>query len=119
MKQVLFFVFSILFSFQIFAQDEVVGVVTDHQSSEPMPFARVHVLETGEKMDTDFKGQYKLITLTKGNTYTLNFSFAGYIHQSIQVTLDSDITDNKEVNIEMHQLEALLSQSLTASLLQD
>ena len=115
MRGVLFCIFCIVSVFQSFAQDGLVGVVTDRQSGEPLPFARIHVVETGEKIDTDFRGQYNLKTLYKGQSYTLNYSFAGYALQSYEVVLDSNSRVVKEMDVELQPLQLPSFPSTTAS----
>ena len=67
---------SFLFSFYALGQYEITGTVIDGDFNEPIPFANIIVLETGEGVISDFDGKYTFEL--KAGTYSVKFSFVGY-----------------------------------------
>ena len=49
---------SFLFSFFALGQYGITGTVIDGDFNEPLPFANILVLETGEGVTSDFDGKY-------------------------------------------------------------
>ncbi|HEU5153309.1 MAG TPA: carboxypeptidase regulatory-like domain-containing protein, partial [Gemmatimonadales bacterium] len=69
----------------------LLGRVTT-KSGQPIPDARVLVVELRHSVQTDPDGRYKILDLNPG-TYTVSFSQIGYAPEARRVTLgDSDLT---------------------------
>ena len=67
---------TILISFYSFGQIGITGTVIDGDFNEPLPFANILILETGDGVTSDFDGKYSF-ELPAG-TYSIQFSFVGY-----------------------------------------
>lgn len=76
MNRLLIFAFSI-FSFQLFAQGIIKGLVYDNISNEPLPFAFVQVEGTNIAAQTDENGKYLLENIPNG-LYNLKCNYVGY-----------------------------------------
>ena len=73
------FLLLLLFSLSISAQNtaELIGMVTDKVTHQPLIGADVYIKELNKGVSTDARGQYRLAHLPEGN-YTVWFSFLGY-----------------------------------------
>ncbi len=91
MKKIIFIVFIFL-SVLSFGQEIVVsGKVTDKKSGVPIPGVTVIIDKTLKGSQTDFEGNYSIIT---NSNDTLVFSFVGMKTQKIKV-------DKEKINIEL------------------
>ena len=73
------FLLLLLFSLSISAQNtaELIGMVTDKVTHQPLIGADIYIKELNKGVSTDARGQYRLAHLPEGN-YTVWFSFLGY-----------------------------------------
>lgn len=103
MKKTILFLFLAFFSWQVFAQENVItGVVASGEDGTPIPFASVVVKGTTVGTSTDFDGKY---TIEVPNDATLVFSMIGFATQeiiveeqtTINVILDVETTGLDEV----------------------
>jgi TonB-linked SusC/RagA family outer membrane protein len=104
MTKVFTFLFSIVFVFQIAAQ-QVSGKITDSKG-EPLPGVSIKVLGTANGTSTDLNGQYKI--MVEGGQKSLQFSYTGFETQEMAVNgkttlditlLESAVTLNQVVVI--------------------
>ena len=117
------FILFFLTALSSFSQS-ISGVVIDGEFNEPLPFANVSVKGTTKGTTTDIDGKYQ-IKIDPG-TYTLSFSFVGYV--TVEIT-EVVVQPNKDTFVEVtlkpseNQLEAVvvkttLKQNTEASVLQ-
>jgi len=88
----IFMVFGFIFMFatEMVAQNlEIKGIVLDSKTNGPLPGVNVVVESTTNGTTTDFEGRYR-ITVPSIKT-SLQFSFIGYITQTVPVTGKWDI----------------------------
>jgi len=105
-KNVLTFVF-ILVSSLSFAQGTIAGNVIDGEFNEPMAFASIVVKGTSIGVSSDFEGKYEL-ELEEG-TYTLVFSFIGYVTQEITgVVINTNEVTSLDVVLETNSLDTVV-----------
>ena len=100
---------SFLFSFFALGQYGIIGTVIDGDFNEPLPFANILVLETGEGVTSDFEGKYTF-ELHAG-TYSVQFSFVGYetkIITEIEVTNDEYTIIDVVINSAAQGLEEVV-----------
>ena len=100
---------SFLFSFYALGQYGITGTVIDGDFNEPLPFANILVLETGEGVTSDFDGKYTF-ELHAG-TYSVQFSFVGYetkIITEIEVTNDEYTIIDVVINSAAQGLEEVV-----------
>ena len=100
---------SFLFSFFALGQYGIIGTVIDGDFNEPLPFANILVLETGEGVTSDFDGKYTF-ELHAG-TYSVQFSFVGYetkIITEIEVTNDEYTIIDVVINSAAQGLEEVV-----------
>ena len=100
---------SFLFSFFALGQYGITGTVIDGDFNEPLPFANILVLETGEGVTSDFDGKYTF-ELHAG-TYSVQFSFVGYetkIITEIEVTNDEYTIIDVVINSAAQGLEEVV-----------
>ncbi len=67
---------SLLLSTLTLGQIGITGTVIDGDFNEPLPFANILILETGEGVTSDFDGKYSFEL--QAGTYSVQFSFVGY-----------------------------------------
>ena len=89
-----------LFSLQtLFAQDRaaIKGVITDKESTSPLPGANVVVVGTSNGASTNFDGQYMLFV--SAGTFEIEVSYLGNKTKKVSVTVAAGET--KTINVEM------------------
>ncbi|ALJ06384.1 SusC/RagA family TonB-linked outer membrane protein [Pseudalgibacter alginicilyticus] len=91
-----------IFNISLFAQDgyELSGTISD-KANMPLPGVNVIIANSSKGTSTDFDGKFK-ITVRSGDV--LDFSFIGYIKQSIT------ITNQKTLNVVMEEDTAVLDE---------
>ena len=96
-----------LATFISFSQGKVTGTIIDGEFNEPMAFANVVVKGTSKGASADFDGKYEL-ELEEG-TYTLVFSFIGYVTQEITdvVVKEGDVV-TIDVLLETNSLDTVV-----------
>ena len=100
---------SFLFSFFALGQYGITGTVIDGDFNEPLPFANILVLETGEGVTSDFDGKYTFEL--QAGTYSVQFSFVGYetkIITEIEVTNDEYTIIDVVINSAAQGLEEVV-----------
>jgi len=100
---------SFLFSFFALGQYGIIGTVIDGDFNEPLPFANILVLETGEGVTSDFDGKYTFEL--QAGTYSVQFSFVGYetkIITEIEVTNDEYTIIDVVINSAAQGLEEVV-----------
>ena len=100
---------SFLFSFYALGQYGITGTVIDGDFNEPLPFANILVLETGEGVTSDFDGKYTFEL--QAGTYSVQFSFVGYetkIITEIEVTNDEYTIIDVVINSAAQGLEEVV-----------
>ena len=100
---------SFLFSFYALGQYGITGTVVDGDFNEPLPFANILVLETGEGVTSDFDGKYTFEL--QAGTYSVQFSFVGYetkIITEIEVTNDEYTIIDVVINSAAQGLEEVV-----------
>ena len=70
----------------VYAQNPIIGIVTDADSGLPLPGATVIIAGTGTGAVTDSDGNYIISDLPSGN-YTIEASFVGYEEDAQFITL--------------------------------
>ncbi len=108
MKQTLFFLFAILISFHVTAQDrgELKGRVFNPINNEGIPFANVVIVGTEIGTVSDEKGNYQISGINPG-LYNIRASFIGFRSQTvyeIQVTNASAVRLDFELREEASDL---------------
>jgi TonB-linked SusC/RagA family outer membrane protein len=104
MKKTILFLFLAFFSWQVFAQENVItGVVASGEDGTPIPFASVVVKGTTVGTSTDFDGKY---TIEVPNDATLVFSMIGFATQEIIV--GEQTTINVILNVETTGLDEVV-----------
>lgn len=84
MRKILLTCFMLVFVFQAWAQNRTVsGTVTDAESGDTLPGVNVLVKGTGNGVNTDIDGNYKLSVPEEGGV--LVFSFIGMATQEVQI----------------------------------
>lgn len=108
MRKFLIAAFVALCSIQLFAQEKVTlnGYVRDESNGEELIGVTVLVTEIGNGVVTNNYGFYS-ITLAPG-TYTIKYSFIGYLTIEKQITLDKDFSMNVALPEEALQLEEVV-----------
>lgn len=93
MRATIFFVFA-FFQFLSFGQTtKVYGIVTDEQTGEPVPFAKVRFQDSKIGAETDFDGKYEIDTYYA--TDSLIFSSSEHLKVTVAVKKD----EVQEINI--------------------
>ncbi len=92
----------------LFAQEQftISGYLRDAETGEELLYANVFVEGTTNGVTTNLYGFYSL-TLPKG-TYKINYSYIGYVMQSLEITLDSDMSQNVELATNSQKLEEVV-----------
>ncbi len=102
----------------------IAGTVVDAETGEPLIGVNVLVVEKGTGSATDLEGRYEIVNLTPG-TYTLRFSYVGYVNQIVQgvvvragetTRLDLSLVP-ESVGLEAVVVEARLLRNTEAALL--
>ncbi|MBC3846040.1 TonB-dependent receptor [Winogradskyella echinorum] len=110
-QNVLTFVFFLITSLS-FAQGTVSGTVMDGEFNEPMAFANILVKGTTTGVSADFDGKYEL-ELEEG-TYTLVFSFVGYVSQEITgVVIKNNEVTTLDIVLQTNSLDAVIITTTT------
>jgi TonB-dependent receptor len=105
-QNVLTFVFFLI-TYLSFSQGKVSGTVLDGEFNEPMAFANIVVKGTTKGVSSDFDGKYEL-ELEEG-TYTLVFSFVGYVTQEItDVVVKSNDVTILDIVLQTNSLDTVL-----------
>jgi TonB-dependent starch-binding outer membrane protein SusC len=98
MKIFMIFVLIFICTIKMVAQNlEIKGLVLDSKTHEPIPGANVVVEGTSKGTLTDADGKFR-ITVTSQKV-SLQFSFIGYITQSVPVTGKGDLNINLEEDV--------------------
>ena len=106
MNKFLFFI-AILFGSIAQAQNYTLsGTITDALSGETLPLASVKVKELNKGKSTDFEGNYNL-SLPAGS-YTIIYSYTGYISQERQVNLNKDTEINIVLSENVQELKEVV-----------
>jgi outer membrane receptor protein involved in Fe transport len=102
-RLLLFFLFSLLFSFSSIAQS-IRGKVTDVITKEPMVGTTVALKETGKTQFLQLDGFFTFKNLEPGE-YTLQFSFVSYKTKQIKVTVTAEKATSVNVTLEPNDQE--------------
>lgn len=94
-QSVLPFVFILITSL-VFSQGKLTGKVIDGEFNEPLAFANIVVKGTSKGASADFDGKYEL-EIEEG-TYTIVFSFVGYVSKEIT---DVVIKEGEDVTLDV------------------
>ena len=108
MKHTLLVITLALLSNILLAQNQIVGIVFDNETEEPLPGATVTISNTYIGTYSDFEGLFSIKNL-KSQEYILNVSYIGYetkilnispsIADTIKINLDKAIYFSEEVSI--------------------
>jgi outer membrane cobalamin receptor len=119
MKVIQTLFFTLFSSFLVFAEppanddsvgkSTISGYVKDASNGEALIGSTILIKEEGKGTVTNIYGFYS-ISLTPG-TYTLVFSYLGYISQEQTINLKSNTTINIELNLESKVLEEVVVKS--------
>lgn len=110
-QNVLTFVFFLITCFS-FSQGKVAGTVLDGEFNEPMAFCNIVVKGTTNGVSADFDGKYEL-ELEEG-TYTLAFSFVGYVTQEITgVVVKSNEVTVIDIVLQTNSLDTVVIKTST------
>ncbi len=82
----------------------VSGKVTDAQTGVPLPFAKVAVEATGQKVTTDRDGQYILRSVPGGNQ-TISVHYLGYSSDQITISVEPGERVNQPVELQEDFIE--------------
>lgn len=86
-----------LFTFSVFAQSNLNGIVVDSKTGKPLTGANIIIKESGIGMSTNSEGKFEFENLKTGN-YTLLVSFVGYLNSKIKLKIENE---NNELEIKM------------------
>ena len=90
-----------------FSQGKISGTVIDGEFNEPLAFANVVVKGTSKGASADFDGKYELEI--EAGTYTLVFSFVGYVTKEItDVVVKEDEVVTLDVVLETNSLDTVV-----------
>ncbi|NRB84052.1 MAG: TonB-dependent receptor [Winogradskyella sp.] len=96
----------------IFSQGKISGTVIDGEFNEPLAFANIVVKGTSKGDSADFDGKYELEI--EAGTYTLVFSFVGYITKEItDVIVNEGEVVTLDVVLETNSLDAVVITTTT------
>jgi len=105
-KKILFALFILSFNFSLFAQGKVTGKVMDGEINDVLPFANITVKGTTLGTTSDFDGNYE-IAISEPGTYTLTFSFLGFVSKEIgNIEIKSD--NVVDLNVSLYASAATL-----------
>ena len=92
----------------LFAQEQftISGYLRDAETGEELLYANVFVEGTTNGVTTNLYGFYSL-TLPKGR-YKINYSYIGYVMQSLEITLDGDMSQNVELATNSQKLDEVV-----------
>ena len=91
----IFVIIILLLAVNLFAQNQISGVVTDKNTGEPLQDVTVFVMEINKVTTSNSKGEYKLIDIPEGK-FKIQYSLIGYINHVEIVLRDNS---NKTINI--------------------
>ncbi len=91
----IFVIIILLLAVNLFAQNQISGVVTDKSTGEPLQDVTVFVMEINKVTTSNSKGEYKLIDIPEGK-FKIQFSLIGYINH-VEIVLPDN--SNKTINI--------------------
>lgn len=104
----LYFVFSVIFTSQLFSQTYTLsGKVTDASTGQPLIGTNVYIKALDLGSVTDNEGLYKIEKIKPG-TYEITVSFLGYV----QVVQNIEINSNKTVDFKLKQSPVLLQETV-------
>ncbi len=107
MHRIFIIVLATLISTGVFAQDFTLsGYLRDASTGEELLYATVSVAGTSQGVTTNLYGFYSL-TLPRGN-YQINYSYVGYMPESIEIELNQDKTLDIELQTASAQLEEIV-----------
>jgi len=101
------FVFAILFTTSLFAQHTVSGVVTDGTTGETLIGANVYIKALNTGAGTNAEGVYVIENVPKG-TFEMTVTFIGYIAQTENVYVGTDVS----MNFSLTQSSVLLGETV-------
>lgn len=78
---------------------QVSGTVTDASTSEPVPFAYLHLEEINRAVTADRDGEFRFQNVPEG-TYTLSVHRVGYRALSIRILVDEDDADDLHIRLQ-------------------
>lgn len=91
------------------ALSTVSGTITDATTSEPVPFAYLHLEEINRAVTADYKGEFRFQNVPEG-TYTLSVHRVGFRAREIKITVDEN--DTESIEIQLHP-EAFSGEEVT------
>lgn len=103
MRFILFYILLILPILATGQQTRVFGIVTDGLTGEPLPFVKVHFLDSKIGTFSNDSGYYEMETYYA--TDSLRFSFSGYVTQTIAIQLDKAQEVNITLNVAVAEIE--------------
>ncbi len=88
------------------------GTITDSTSGEVLTYANVFIREIGTGTATDKRGNFLIIGIPAGHTYSVVFSFIGYNKKELTVKINSEELTQINVqlvpvNIELRTIEKI------------
>lgn len=84
---------------------KIVGKVTDKLTGDPLPYANVILVSTGQGAATDFEGNFLILNVNPGK-YDVKISMIGYRDNLIKgVTISADLTTKLEIQLEENTIE--------------
>ena len=86
-----------LFTFSVFAQSNLNGIVVDSETDEPLDGANIVIKKLGRGISTNSEGKFEFENVKIGN-YTLLVSFVGYHDRKIKLKIENE---NNKVEIKM------------------
>lgn len=96
----------------IFSQGKISGTVIDGEFNEPLAFANIVVKGTSKGASADFDGKYELEI--EAGTYTLVFSFVGYVTKEItDVVVNEGEVVTLDVVLETNSLDTVVITTTT------
>src|ERR1700740_3244429 len=102
MKSTLLFTIILLFGYNVFAQVNLGGRITDEQN-KPVPFASVYIKNTTKGTSANSEGEY--ILQLKPGVYEVQYKAVGYKQESRKIDLSSSQTLNVVLQTETYQLK--------------
>jgi len=105
-KQLLLLISFILIAKIAFAQTTVSGYLTDSTSGEALLYASIYIEGTTQGVNTNAYGFYS-ITVPKGESVALVFSYTGYNSYKKTINISNNLTLNVSLNSSATQLNVV------------
>ena len=95
MRKTFVFLILLFFTYNIFSQSTLQGIIKDKDSGNPMPGVAVYIHELQKGVITKVDGSYKISNIPQGN-FQIHYSMMGYstIHQNLEIGANKTITRN-------------------------